>query len=61
MKKVQLTLLIKVRDPEIEENDVIQKWLENSVDGLIHESYNDDDTKLGELDVKVTGLEINDE
>lgn len=61
MKKIKLimNLVVTPNNGETPE-DVIQKWLENSIDGLTHEAFDNDDTKLGEIDVRVLSLEIND-
>ena len=60
MKKVKVTLLINVDKSITNEEDVIMKWLGNGIDGMTHESFDYNDTKLGELDVKVVGVEIDD-
>lgn len=60
MKRVKVTLLINVDKAISNDEDVIMKWLGNQIDGMTHESFDYSETKLGELDVKVVGVEIDD-
>lgn len=64
MKTVKLTLHINIESKEVltpkGEEEVILSWLNYSIDELTHESFDGDDHKLGDLDVKVVSAEIED-
>lgn len=61
MKKVKVVMYVEVGTmDEPDADDIIKAWLENSIDGLTHEVFDLNDTKLGEIDVKVVEVEVTD-